>query len=126
MNREWTCDLCGQQRYGHPLTRAFWRRRLSPIERAIPEDILIRVRRDFGDRFDAVMDRFDHIRHKHTDSFSPRILRCIIVASHGDSQRFDYYVTTACHDWRDVIQAGEISQNLSYPFKQDEPNTTNA
>ena len=120
MNRVWICDLCGEQHYTRLLTRGFWRRRFSLVERAIPEDILVRIRHDFGDRFDAVMDRFDHMLDKHLDSFRPRILRCILVASHGDSQRFDHFVTSACHDWRDVIQAGETSQSLSYPFKHDE------
>jgi len=48
---------------------------------------------------------------------SPRLLRCVAVASHGNMQWLEHFASLLAIDWRDVIMAGEYEFDDKVPVQ---------
>jgi hypothetical protein len=86
---------------------------------SLQDDIAQRLRDEFpGHDFNKMSDRLS------SASSTPRIQRCIVFASRGNSEYFDYLCDLAKSDYRDVIMAGEYDRfdiqlyDFNLPFDQ--------
>jgi hypothetical protein len=77
----------------------------------LPQDVLDRLSREFGDRADAVAALL--LTHRQTpgrDFLDDRTVRCVIHAAGGDEPRIQQLIDLGCQDCRDVIKAGEYDE----------------
>lgn len=88
----------------------------------LPEDLRVRVARDFGSHARHVVERLTAFKAESSSIATDRILRCIVQASKGDEASIQRYVDLAKKDWRDLITAAEYQypdvrlRDLSEPF----------
>jgi hypothetical protein len=88
---------------------------------ALPEDIVERVRRDFGEEDGLlVLQELKSLRGNGDHDFGHRILRSIVALAKGSLKRFDQVVEMTRRDWRDTLVAAEgWACNvllMTYPF----------
>jgi hypothetical protein len=88
---------------------------------ALPEDIVARVREDFGeDEALLVLQELKNLHGKGDDHFGDRILRCILALANGSLKKFDQAIALTRSDWRDTIVAAEgwacNALLMTYPF----------
>lgn len=89
-----------------PITKDNW-------PAALPIDVLDRLRRDFGNRADAVAALLLARRRMGDAMFvGDRLARCVIQAAGGDEQRVQQLLDLAVEDYRDVIVAGEYDASM--------------
>jgi hypothetical protein len=94
---------------------------------ALPEDIVAKVREDFGeDDGLLVLQELKNLQGEDDTSFGNRILRCIVALSKGSIRKFDQEIESAHRDWRDVIFAAEgwacnaLIMNFPFPLHLDQ------
>jgi hypothetical protein len=75
---------------------------------ALPEDIVAKVREDFGED-DAlwVLQELKNLHGAGGDDYSDRILRCLVALANGSLKEFDRAIAGSRLDWRDTIVAAE-------------------
>jgi hypothetical protein len=88
---------------------------------ALPEDIVARVREDFGeDDGLLVLHELKSLRGDGDDHYGDRILRCIVALANGSLKKFDEAISLTRFDWRDTIVAAEgwacNALLMTYPF----------
>ena len=92
---------------------------------SIPEDIILRIKRDFPkDEAAPIIELLNELKGRNPD-YCDRILRSIIHLAHGSFDQFERAVTLADLDWRDLIVAAEYDgrtgeedkrRDLTLPF----------
>jgi len=81
---------------------------VDEVQEPLPLDVLDRLRRDFGNRADAVAAHLLARRRTGDAVFlGDRLARCVVQAARGDEQRVQQLLDLAGQDYRDVIMAGE-------------------
>jgi len=93
----------------------------------LPEDVLYRLRTDYGQDFDyALLSLGDFLSCSTVPTYvgeRNRIVRCIIHLAEGDLHRLRQVVVAAVSDWRDVIVAAEyesgtrVVNDFAQPWK---------
>jgi hypothetical protein len=98
------------------------------MEEPLPQDVLDRLSRDFGDRADAVAALLLAHRHIGSGNFlGNRTIRCIVYAAGGDEHRIQQLLDPGRQDYRDAIRAGEYDgagrrvRDLNATFLIDSP-----
>jgi hypothetical protein len=78
----------------------------------LSEDISAKIRRDFS-ASDAttVEQRLSALSRHQPELFCQRILRCIVLASHGRLSSVEHYITMARTDYRDLIVTAEYDRD---------------
>lgn len=79
------------------------------------EDILGRIKSDFGDKSNEVIERLNDAIKKSDYLKIDRIIRCIIFLSKGNIRELDKYIDSATYDTRDVMFWAEyetLSDNI--------------
>jgi hypothetical protein len=74
---------------------------------ALPEDIVIRVQRDFSSKESLPILQLLSEFQKENPDLSARVLRCIVFLARGSFENFASAVALARLDWRDLIVAAE-------------------
>jgi hypothetical protein len=94
---------------------------------ALPEDIVTRVRQDFGeDDGLLVLHELKSLQSEDAQLFGDRILRCIVAWAKGSMTKFDQIVAATRLDPRDVMVAAEgwgcnaLLMNYPFPVQLDE------
>ena len=94
---------------------------------ALPEDIVTKVRQDFGeDDGLLVLNELKNLQGEDAQLFGDRILRCIVALAKGSMTKFDQTVAATRLDWRDVMVAAEgwghnaLLMNHPFPFHLDQ------
>jgi hypothetical protein len=85
---------------------------LSTIDsaKALPEDIVAKVRQDFSEGdVPPILQLLAEFR-KENPELSNRISRCIIFLAHGNFDDFARAVAMARLDWRDLIEEAEYDE----------------
>jgi hypothetical protein len=67
------------------------------------EDILRRIKSDFGEKSNEVIKRLNDAINKTDYLKVDRIVRCIIFLSKGNISDLDKYIESATYDTRDVM-----------------------
>ncbi len=90
----------------------------------LPEDISAKIHRDFAATDAAtVVQRLFAVSRDEPDLFGERILRCIVLASHGRLSGVEHYIAMARTDYRDLIVTAEYDRDwkqvrdLNRPFE---------
>ena len=89
----------------------------------IPQDIIVRVEREFPHESGGVLQRLVTLRREDARLFSDRILRCIVQAAGGSASRVEPLIQLARTDYRDLIVAAQYDaqwnplRDLSQPFQ---------
>lgn len=87
--------------------------------RAVSERLAARVRRDFGDDAERLLERLATLELPLVEKQVPeRIQAAIVICAAGDLGAFDYAVRLASRDWRDVLVAARLG-NLDWPARLD-------
>jgi hypothetical protein len=82
-------------------------------DKPLPLDVLERLRRDFGDRVDAMAAILLSFRQSDGGYYlNDRLVRCIVHAARGDEQRAQELLQLAREDSRDLIVAGEYDDAM--------------
>ena len=80
---------------------------MSSYEVLFEPDIVARVRLDFGDESEIVLEKLLSFCKDHAELAEFRIVRCIIHAAHGRLSGITHYIQMAISDYRDLIMAAE-------------------
>ncbi len=80
---------------------------MASYEELFEFDIVARVRLDFGDESEIVLEQLLGFYKNHTDFAELRIVRCIIHAAHGRLSGIAHYIQMAISDYRDLIMSAE-------------------
>jgi hypothetical protein len=85
------------------------------------EDIVFRIRADFKDTADEVMDILSNAILKTDYLKTDRIIRCIVFLSNGKIEKLGKYINSAINDPRDVMLWAEYEdlENKSFKFKRE-------
>jgi hypothetical protein len=88
---------------------------------ALPEDIVTKVRQDFGeDDCFLVLQELKNLRGEGDNDFGDRILRSIVALANGSLKKFDQAIGLTRTDWRDTLVAAEgwgcNALLMTYPF----------
>ena len=74
----------------------------------LPEDVVERVRRDFGERAEVILALLLASRRLGSaDYIGDLLVRCIVFAAHGAEERLRDLLELERQDFRDVIMAAE-------------------
>jgi RimJ/RimL family protein N-acetyltransferase len=83
------------------------------------ERLVHRVRRDFPDEADDIVERLTNVALPLAEGQSrERILAAVVLAAHGDRMTLDWGMRMATRDWRDVLVGGGLA-NLDWPARLD-------
>jgi hypothetical protein len=88
---------------------------------ALPEDIVAKVRQDFGeDDGLLVLQELKNLHGEGDNDFGDRILRSIVALANGSLKKFDQAIELTRNDWRDTLVAAEgwacNALLMTYPF----------
>jgi RimJ/RimL family protein N-acetyltransferase len=87
--------------------------------RAPTERLVRRVRRDFPDEADDIVERLTNLALPLAEEQSrERILAAVVLAAHGDRMTLDWGMRMATRDWRDVLVGAGLA-NLDWPARLD-------
>jgi RimJ/RimL family protein N-acetyltransferase len=83
------------------------------------ERLIRRVREDFPDEADDIVERLTNLALPLAEKQSrERILAAVVLAAHGDRMSLDWGMRMATRDWRDVLVGGGLA-NLDWPARLD-------
>ena len=78
----------------------------------LPDDVVARVRRDFGGRADAVLDLLLGCRRIGGSGYTgDRLVRCIVFAARGDESRVGQLIELGQRGYWDEIAAAEFDDS---------------
>ncbi len=78
------------------------------MDEALPTDVVEQLRRDFGNRAEAVSALLlARRRLGSSDYIGDRLVRCIVFTAHGDETRVPLLIELERQDFRDLIMAAE-------------------
>ena len=90
----------------------------------LPPDLISRVRQDFGERAEKVLDILRVCRSGGQEYLGDRLARCVVFAASGDETRLMELLELWRQDFRDVIMAAEYDRlgdlrlrDLNNPFE---------
>ena len=82
------------------------------MNQPLPNDIVARVRRDFGERADAVLSLLLGCRRVgSSDHIDDRLVRCIVFTARGDESRVGQLIELGRQDYWEVISAAEFDDS---------------
>ena len=86
-----------------------------------PPDIVARIQQDFGK--DALRDICGLLQPVLDHDLGNRVVRCVLVVSHGEIERLRHSVEQALMDYRDVIYWAEYDGirrifDFNQPFEE--------
>jgi hypothetical protein len=92
----------------------------------LPSDIIAKIERDFPKaEVASVIDLVSELPAEDPNTFTDRVLRCVISLSRGNYSDLTRNVASARTDWRDLMYWSEYDANdvrvrdHSIPFKSD-------
>jgi RimJ/RimL family protein N-acetyltransferase len=101
-------------RDGTAVAEAFELDTHAPTERLVR-----RIRRDFPDEADDIVERMAKLALPMAENQSrERILAATVLAARGDRSTLDWGMRMATRDWRDVLVGGGLA-NLDWPTRLD-------
>lgn len=85
---------------------------MASYDELFEPDIVARVRSDFGDESEIVLQQLLGFCKDHAEVAEFRIVRCIIHAAQGRLSGIAHYTQMAISDYRDLIMCAEYQTQL--------------
>ena len=83
------------------------------------DDIITRIKADFGSDADKAMTALNEAIEKTDYLNSDRIIRCIVFLAEGNLSSLNEYISAAITDWRDIILWAEYEYLGEHLFPRD-------